>query len=184
MNQVRTEEIALGQMNPGERLLWSGCPTPGAAALGALPATLFGIPFTAFALFWIWGASQGIEKAPGPFKFFPLFGIPFLCVGLGMLLAPLWAWLGARRTVYAVTERRALIITGNGSRTVRSYSGQDIGEITRVEAADGRGTVYFAQRSWTNSRGFERSTRIGFIGIPEVRRVEQLIRDHLQPKAA
>jgi hypothetical protein len=184
---MQAEQIATSQLDSGERLLWAGSPAPGSAALGALPVTLFGIPFTGFAAFWIWGAytaTRGTAKAAGPWMLFPLFGVPFLLVGLAMLLAPVGAYLGALSTVYAVTDRRAFIVSGRRTRGVRSFAPEDIGEITRFERADGHGSVFFGSRAFTSSRGLQRRTREGFVGIPEVRHVEQLIRDHLQQRAA
>jgi hypothetical protein len=179
MDQARAEQIAIEQLSGGERLLWAGSPAPGSAALGALPATVFGIPFTGFAAFWISSTARITTREEGPWALFPLFGVPFLLIGLGLLLAPLWAYLAARNTVYAVTERRALIISGSRSRRVRSFTGAEVGNITRVERADGWGTVTFAAGTPVGSKGFERYSRASFVGIPEVRRVEQLIRDHL-----
>ena len=190
MDAVQIEQVALSQIDPGERLLWSGAPAPGSAAVSALPSTLFGIPFFAFACFWIWGAwsatsaARGPGGPPAPFMFFPLFGLPFAIVGLGLVLGPLWAYLGALRTVYAVTERRAVIIGGLRARSVRSFTPADIRDVTRIERADGSGTLYFATRSFATNNGLTKQRRIGFTGIPEVRRVEKLIRDHLQSTAA
>ena len=186
MDPVQVEQIALGQIDPGERLLWSGAPAAGSAAVGALPGTLIGIPFFGFACFWIWSAYDAMASTSrsGPWTFFPLFGVPFALVGLGVMAAPLWAFLAARHTVYAVTERRALIIGGLFSRNVQSFTRAEIGNVTRIERPDGSGTVHFASRTYTTSKGFTRVRPIGFVGIPEVRRVEQLIRDHLQERAA
>jgi len=105
-------------------------------------------------------------------------------VGLGMLTAPLWAFLGAGATVYAVTDRRILIITGAPRRTVLTYNRAEIGDLVRTEGADGSGSLTFGWSVSSSSNGLVRRTRIGFIGIPEVRHVEQLIRDQLQAKAA
>jgi len=159
-------------------------PAPAAAAVGALPASLFGIPFTAFAAFWIWGAAQATAGADDPGAFFPLFGLPFLLIGLGIVATPLWAMLRARVTVYAVTDRRALVIIGGGTGGVSSHARSDIRDLMRVERADGSGSVFFAWQSRVSSRGFERRSRVGFIGIPEVRRVERLIREQILERAA
>lgn len=182
MDRMQAEQLALGQIDPGERLLWSGTPAPGVAAARALPASFIGIPFVAFACFWIWSAWSMTSRSAGmPWSLFPLFGIPFVVVGLGVMGAPLWTWLAAGKTVYALTDKRALIIVGGG---VQSFAPSDINEISRSERADGTGSVFFASRTMTGSRGFTRQLRIGFEGIPEVRNVEHLIREHLQPKAA
>jgi len=184
MDRMKAEQIALRQIDPGERLLWSGSPAAGAAALRALPAGLFGIPFAIFALFWIWSSwsitSHGSSPA-GPWSFFPLFGLPFVLIGLGIMATPLWAYLGAGRTVYALTEKRALIIVG---QSVQFFAPEEMGALSRLERPDGSGSVYFATREFTTSRGALRHSRIGFEGIPEVRHVEQLLRDQLIRKAA
>src|SRR5713226_4413878 len=106
------------ELQPGESLCWTGVADPRRATLSAIPAALFGIPFAGFALFWINGAyhaSSSISKSPNAFaksfSFFPLFGLPFLLVGLAIVLAPLWAYLKGRSTVCAVTNQRVMVIT-------------------------------------------------------------------------
>ena len=112
------------EFGKGERIVWIGQPIRSRLARSSLPIALFGVPFTAFAFFWIMTASgmKGLGF-PGPSGFFVLFGIPFVLVGLGMLTSPLWMYLKAGRTVYAVTDRRALVIDGGlfGRMTVRSF---------------------------------------------------------------
>jgi len=188
MDRMQAEQIAMSQLDAGERLLWSGFPNPGAAALRVVPVTFFGIPFTAFSCFWIWQTwtmtSQG-PRVPGPWMLFPLFGLPFLFVGLGVMATPLWVFLSAKKTVYAVTEKRALIIVGTASRGVQSFTHADMGDVTRVERPDGSGSVYFASRTVTSSsNGMSRMARIGFEGIPDVKQVEQMLRDQVGQKAA
>jgi hypothetical protein len=192
---MQAEQIAQSQLDGGERLLWSGTPSAGGVALGALPAALFGIPFSGFAVFWIctaYSASAHVSHAMAPFAFFPLFGIPFLLIGLGMLTSPLWAWLTALKTVYAVTDKRVMIITGLMMRMVQSYGPSDIGDLTHVERADGRGSLIFGAGAWNVGTvggyarvgSLNRLNRVTLVGIPDVREVEHLIRANLMPKAA
>lgn len=187
MDPVQVEQVATSQLDAGERLLWSGAPVPGNAAAGAIPTSLFGIPFLAFSCFWIgmaWTATSRSNHVPGPFLFFPLFGVPFVLVGLGILLSPLWAYLSARTTVYAVTDKRALIVNGGFNRSVQSYSGSEIGDLVRVEGPDGRGSLMFGSIPFVTRSGFTSRSRVGFVGIPNVRQVEELIRENLVKKAA
>ena len=185
MDRYQMEQTINGQLDPGEGLLWSGAPAPGRMALSALPASVFGIPFTGFAVFWMYMAFTMTSKSTqiGAVKLFPLFGIPFFLVGLGMLTAPLWAFLHAGRTLYAVTNKRAIIISGFLSTTVHSYPHGEIHELQRVERVGGSGDLYFASRMITTRRGGARQQRIGFLGIPDVRGVEQMIRGRLKEAA-
>jgi hypothetical protein len=188
MDRYQAEQEINRQLDPGEGLLWSGAPSPGRMALSALPVTVFGIPFSAFAAYWIYMAftitSKSKSSLGGPLNLFPLFGVPFLLVGLGMLTAPLWAFLGAGRTLYAVTNKRALIISNLFSTSVKSYAHSEIRELQRVERAGGTGDLYFASRDVVTRSGGVSHRRIGFLGIPDVRGVEQLIRSRLQQEAA
>ena len=186
MERVEAEQIATRTLDPGERLLWSGSPNPGRSAAQVLVATFIGIPSVGFAVFWIYTAYHIASRsahAPGPWALFPLFGLPFLLIGLGVMLSPLWAYLAAQRTVYAVTDQRALISSSLGARGVRAYSHDDIGELSMVERADGSGDLFFANRTMVTQRGYA-SQRVGFIGIPEVRSVEQLLRQNLKEQRA
>ena len=139
------QEIVTRELQGDERLLWSGRPRPLRMALGATPMLVFAVPWTAFSVFWICGAAG--FKVPdfhaGGFAFFPLFGLPFLLIGLAMLLSPLWAWRSAHHTVYAVTDRRLLIIETGGSTSVRAISPDGLDRLRRVERRDGSGDLIF-----------------------------------------
>lgn len=168
------QQMAQAQLEPGERLLWYGKPDPKRSLLGSLAIMLFGIPWTAFAVFWT-GAASGLiwgDGRPGWLSLFGLFGVPFILVGLGMLTSPYWLYRKAQRTVYALTDRRAMIITGTRTRKIQSFAGHDIDLIERTERVDGKGDVMFA-----TATGNKSSQRIGFIGIPDARRVEHLLLD-------
>jgi hypothetical protein len=69
-----------------ERIDWIEMPQRVFFTPAATAAFLFGIPWTAFALFWTAGAAG--FKFPvfnQGFDLFPLFGLPFILIGLGML---------------------------------------------------------------------------------------------------
>ena len=89
------------ELRDHERLLWVRQPRAGRFARQALPLVLFGIPWTAFALFWTAAASGmlfGGAGNGGPGSFFPLFGLPFVLIGVGMLSSPCWFIRQAKRT--------------------------------------------------------------------------------------
>ncbi len=172
------------ELEPGEKMLWSGQPDPKRLSRKALLISLFGIPWTAFALFWV-VAAAGFKLPDFTFSsfsdgfhaVFPLFGIPFVLIGLGMFTAPYWAYRSAKRTVYAITNRRALVISFGRAKRVQSYFEQDISDISRVERADGSGNIVFRTEETTDRKGNARLNQIGFFGVPEVRRVERILLD-------
>lgn len=94
-------------LEPGERLLWWGRPYPG-LALRRRDTLL--IPFAAawlgLAIYW---QVEAAARAPGLGG--NLFGAGFIAIGLYMLAGRflLEAWR-RRRTVYAVTARRVIIL--------------------------------------------------------------------------
>jgi hypothetical protein len=142
------------ELEPGERVAWAGQPDPRRYARGSWGIALFGIPWTAFAVFWVamasgilWGNGNAGNGPPLVFRIgFPLFGVPFVLVGLGMLSAPYWARRSAAGTVYAVTDKRAIAFeAGFRSRTVKSYHPADLRQISRVERDDGSGDLILAE---------------------------------------
>src|SRR5438270_1294317 len=94
MNPGDAQLRAQSELQSGESILWTGTADPGRAALSALPASLFGLPFAGFALFWItqaYHATSTMNRSSNNafvkgFGVFPLFGLPFLLVGLGIVL--------------------------------------------------------------------------------------------------
>ena len=74
---------------------------------------------------------------------FPLFGVPFVTIGLAMLSAPLWAWRSARRTLYTVTDRRLILFESTGGRaiSVRSLEPRALRDVRRTERPDGSGSL-------------------------------------------
>lgn len=109
---------------------------------------------------------------------FPLFGLPFLAIGLGMISTPFWVARGASRTLCVVTNQRAMEIKlKRAGSTVRSWDPQDLGPITRETFADGRGTVTFAMEEVSAGRsGGTRMSGVGFVGVLDPRGCEDALR--------
>ena len=122
MIDTGAHRTAYSQLQPGERLLWCGRPDPRREAAATLTNSLLALPWTAFSLFWMWGAS---DFGRGSFAtrsagelLFPLFGLPFLIFGLVMMCAPYFAYRRAQQRFYAVTDNRVLVIEVGKSQTV------------------------------------------------------------------
>lgn len=166
-------------LEPGETVLWVAQPGSLRRVLPTIPAALFAIPWTAFAVFWITGAATATSKAGGPVALFPLFGLPFVLVGLGMFASPLIAWGAAGRACAAVTDRRVLSWEPHGltGTTLRAWAPGELAGLTRVERADGSGDLVVAEETGRKGRTIQR----GLLGIPRVREAERVLREALLP---
>ncbi len=181
MEEFERQSAASAELQHGEHLVWLGQPSGTALTKTKWPVFIFGIPWTAFSLFWV-GMAFFMTRETGEMigMIFPLFGLPFIGIGIWMLASPFRAAKKAKRTVYAITNLRAIIITLGTSKNVQSYYQKDIADIRRTEKPDGSGNLYFASGSGPSSDNNPSPGRQGFLGIPEVRVVEMFMRDFLR----
>ena len=177
-------------LTSGERVRWAAQPRA-SGMWDHFAIYLFAIPWTAFALFWesmalipIFMASA--ETAPlmkyGFGIVMPLFGIPFVAIGLGLLYLPIGAMRAARRTVHAVTDRRLITIVAGRATKTKSAMIDRIGPIERKARRDGWGWLKIQTHSRIDSDGDRITEKFEWTGIPDVATVERLILD-AQPRA-
>jgi Bacterial PH domain len=193
MNPNDAQLRAQSELQSGESLYWTGTADPVRASVAALPAALFGIPFAGFALFWItqaYHATSMMSKSAhnsfaSGFRVFPLFGLPFLLVGLGIILAPLWAFLKGGSTVYAITNQRVMIISGGSTRSVKSVTPADIVGVDHRERPDGSGDIVIQTTGTMRTNNSISQIKVALIGIPNVKQVaQQILTLHNQRPAA
>lgn len=160
-----------GILERDEQILWQGRPDPGFRLLQGtrLTTMLFGLAFTAFALFWMVGAAE----AGG---YFWAFGLIHFTVGLGLSFGyQIRDWVTRRNSWYTLSNRRALIATDIPlqGRRLDSYP---ITADTQMTLTEGKtDSVHFATRSWRNRHGIQ-SAPVGFEMISEGRKVLALMR--------
>ncbi len=150
-------------LQPGETLLWAdrptrrGCLTKGMGAQPALHTTLLTIGAGAawFAMVWammfngpvltaLWTAAAVSVAAAGSF------------------------WLQIRQTLYAVTDRRGLVLVPGMAPA--TFCPEELVEFQRTQGRSGEGDL----KSWSGD---------GFVGVHDVKRVDDLVkgrvpRDH------
>lgn len=175
------QNLAGAELGPDEQLLWSGQPNPKRVMmqLDTFIPVAFSIPWTVASIFFICAATgfkiPDFTKAGVEF-FLPLFGLPFVLIGLAMMSTPYWKYRKAQRTIYAVTNKRCLIIVkSTWSKKVKVFLFPQIGSFEIKERTDGTGDLLFAREKYTDAEGQPYTKRIGFLGIPEVRNVEQIL---------
>jgi hypothetical protein len=134
------EEIICGELGPDEQLLWAGRPRQGLVLRGA---DTFLIPFSlmwgGFAIFW-----ETMVVLGGAPWFFALWGVPFVLVGLHLMIGRFFVDAWQRdKTFYGVTSERVIIISGVFSRQVKSLNVDTLTDVSLSERANGKGTIIF-----------------------------------------
>ena len=150
--ELRLQSELLG----GERLLWTGQPDP---RVIFERVDIFLVPFSllwgGFALAWEAGVlGLGVfgegHRSAVPW-FFVLWGIPFVLVGLYFIAGRFFykAWR-KRRTYYALTNKRALVLVEGRGRTLRACFLSAVPTINKSVRSSGVGTITFGNTSWAS----------------------------------
>jgi hypothetical protein len=144
----------------------------------------FAVPWTLFSVFWTLAAAGAIVSGPGRsssgswFVFiFPLWGLPFIGVGIAMLASPFYLARTARNTAYVVTTDAIMTIAASRSGTVTTRT-LPFGQILSVEVTEkpsGYGTLKLHKGWRTDSEGDRVRDEETLVGIPEAAKVAALI---------
>jgi hypothetical protein len=173
---IESNQVITGQLDAGERLLWTGRPGQGLKVRGVDALLIpFSIVWGGFAIFWevtvIW-----FDAAPR----LHLWGIPFVAMGIYLIIGRfLWDARRRRRTVYAVTDRRVMIVERATRRRIRTVNLRAIDEVAVVERRNRSGDVVlgtpprrFPFGGWSEDE--VQPPRLEF--LPNVREVYDIVR--------
>jgi hypothetical protein len=155
---------------PGEAIIWTGRPDAGQLARRGLSGAVSGAAFgAAFALFAPRFGFQGW-----------ILAVPWAMAALS-LAAPIFSYRRAARTTYAVTDRRALVVTGS---SVRSFGPGRVGHPVVTPRTGGLSDVEFGVQRERVSSGSGGShdvlVRTGFLAISDPRGAEAALRTLLE----
>lgn len=174
----RLRESVEKELAPDERVVWMEMPCARFFTPKATGTFLFGIPWTAFSVFWmysVWSVDRPEVQAVTSWG--SLIGLPFVLIGVFMLLAPVLSYRIARRSVYVITDKRALSFEDEWGMTVRSFTPDKLKDTFRRERRSGYGDVIISFMEWEDSHGDRRKEDIGFTDIRDPKYVEDLLRD-------
>ena len=168
-------------LNPDETVLWIGKPVKKAPVANAPFITVFMIFWIGFAVFWtVMATAMG--------GFFGIFGLFFIAFGVfGFYQAVFGQNRMLKNAVYAVTDRRAIILT-NGSHGMNctEYIFSNLQHLT-LESVNGTvGTIrfvqnipqydgYYGNRRYRHTHSAQWQVQTAFIMIEDVHSVYRLI---------
>ena len=153
------------ELEPGEHIRWSDVPVPTAFTLSSFFALLFGLPCIGFSLLWM---RELYTNGDGNLTY--VLGIPLFLIGVWLLLTPLRQRRRLGRTLYAITDRRAMILVRGLWDRVESYRSHQLRGVYRREGNDGVGDVVIP--SGILSDGGE---EVGFFRIKNSSEVEGML---------
>lgn len=168
-------------IEPDEQVLWLARPNVLGFMSRSFRDVLIGLSFVAFPVVLLFLSVATIRRggtgeiAP-PAWFMLLWGVLFAVIGASLLLSPFSAWWLARRTLYVVTDRRAILIDAPWRRRIQSFAGERLLNATRNEDAYGRGDIILERLTVQNSKGRSSIQETGFFGLDDVKRVDHLMR--------
>jgi hypothetical protein len=145
----------------------------------------FSLVWGGFAFFWEFSVLKIAPKAQNPTAVvFPLFGIPFVLVGLYIIFGRfIFDAIARSKTKYGVTSDRIVILSGVFSQQTKSLQLRTLSDVSLTEGSSGYGTITFGPSglyggvfqggSWPNSRGVASPA---FEMIPDAKQVYDLVR--------
>jgi hypothetical protein len=160
----------------GEKIIWVGQPAQGLLLSGR---DWFLIPFSllwgGFALFW----ETIVVRMPQSPIFMKLWGIPFILIGLYLIVGRFLTDAWIRRSLqYAITNKRILIYRSGPFGKFTALSLKQLPATDIIERADSTGTIRFGQAAslWSGNARFSSWTPAldptpQFLGIDSVRDV-------------
>ena len=129
----------------GEQVLWSGQPERAPFCKRDILEWPFGVFWLAFSIFWMYGVSGRFDNKAGKGSpWFVLFGIPFVLIGLYLVMGKfLYRYWKRGRTYFAVSNKRVLVITNAARKTCISAYLESLPAITKSIGRSGVGTLRF-----------------------------------------
>lgn len=139
------------RLEPDENVLWLGRPAPHVFMLRGSMSAMYGACWAILGSFWYKG-SGGVGHNTvftGWWSVLPLVTVPFILAGLSFFLYPMRLGARARRTWYAVTDRRAFIVEIRKGRPaqVRLFAPAELGAPELRSRFDGLDDLLLTRRA-------------------------------------
>ena len=132
--------------------------------------------FFAF-MWWIATITPKSDRQDEPWTFLLIAGVLMVLWICSLPLFQRWTKKLSNNTIYAITDRRVIILVVHGDKTVteRDYRGDELVHLARKENPDGTGTLTFeSARGAGASSGT--ASRHRFQAIEDVIEVERMLR--------
>ncbi len=173
------------ELEPGESIQWLERLIARFFTRSTLGIFLAGLFSIGFSFFWLRGwlemtalkgaritepMSNWVRNGGG------FVGILMIIIALVPLSVPILHWLEVRRTIYAITDRRAIVLVSGSPRIVRSFCPRELAAIERRENADGSGDLIVFTHREKDGDGDTYTREFGFKYLRNPREFERILR--------
>lgn len=140
--------FANAYLSNGEYILWKGKPEKGNLIVPRdIFTLLFGLFWLSFSVFWEYNAVKG-----GAPIFFALFGLPFIGIGIYMVIGRfLQAAYLRNKTFYVITNKKIIIKRG---KKLTMHDGENLPPMQTEIYKNGNGTIFFGDISHTRNGNY------------------------------
>ena len=179
---IEKKRLLSSKLNRGEGIKWLGEPDPYRSMFPLTNSVLVGILCLSFVSV-IFAMVYGLHSLQSD-KDLPLVAwlvvILFYLMGVIYILDPLWNYLIAKKSIYAITTKRAIIIDGLIFRKMRSYGKREVTQPELIHRKGEYGDVIIASKQLGYSGGQYQATvgdnDIGFKRIKNPEQIKSMLR--------
>lgn len=160
------------RLEPGERVFYAVRPDPWVTLRNKLFLWWIGIPWCAVTISMYFAGRAS-----------PTIAWPLALVGIAMVVAPIVLAIDTQHTIYAITDRRALIVHSGFRPGFVSCDFDRMDETPELMTSDGRrGHLYFASGMSTKLRDVDYTGKLAFRDLADLQpAVEALARARSGP---
>ncbi len=165
-----------------EQVKWVGRPNFRQSMKEVKVLVWISVPILAISSAFIFGATFALETSKLGGVMLIGLGSIFLLIGLFFLMTPVLNWWMCRTTVYVVTTRRAIIVSGLLRSKLESFYQADLERIDCRIDEQGGGNILFLEtmqqisEKMTGNRPPPVPVTRGFYSIETARKVEHLLK--------
>lgn len=174
-------ELLQSVMLRDEKLCWTGIPRPFFFRKEDVPMFVFGIVWTLLICPLAFSIISNVQDVP---IMVYIFITPFILIGVGLLSVPLFTYRRAQKTFYALTNKRAIIVTPRffSGHTINCYDLEEGVIKEQIRQADGSGDLIFRYEAAFHLNHTPVMRSVGFLKLPNIQEVVERIYRILQER--
>ena len=150
-------DLVREKLNDDEKITWMEKPDPMSAAIRQIPVSLMSIIFFGLAVqaFWVAFNPRGGKLYIEPDTEVGLqiaIIVVFAVIGIVIFLKPIFSYKEAEKTIYCVSNQRAIQIIAKKKTKVISHSHSALTTIKRKDKKNGKSDILYAVEKYTVRR--------------------------------